>query len=398
MATQVSPSITSQVQDLSITHHTPSSTPPDMLSASSFGHSPLNLYSSSDLLQTPLLNSGSMDIPPNSPLEYTLISLVLPYTPHLLMPVHPQRFMALLSLPATDPSRPHPALLYIMFTEAVLILERGTPLPKAMRPPYSLFPQVHTPPMPTPPTNLDALRHHMHGQAPLLLERARTELDNGIRNVDRPFDLVRAAIGIARHLYSLGRFIEGWNIPVSRLIISCGLHRLTGNYTSPDGFSSSPDSIDPMPKPYAQADIYPKLMTHMTAPDRSIYPVLRMRPVILPPARDEIEVAERTSTFWAAKMQDWAAGVGWGWSISMADEECTTEWPWGNGIPEPKMAAGICRPDLRTGIKDLYNPRSAGHTSMFPETTYALAIKSIALLHRASQSVVPLPNRFIANI
>lgn len=69
----------------------------------------------------------------------------------------------------------------------------------------------------------------------------------------------------------------------------------------------------------------------------------------------------------------------------MADDECTTEWPWGNGIPEPKTSAGICRPDLRAGIRDLYNPRAANHTSIFPETTYALAIKSIALLHRASQ-------------
>jgi hypothetical protein len=332
-----------------------------------------------------------MDIPPNSSLEFTLISLLLPHTPYLLMPVHPQRFMALLSLPAKDPARPHPALLHIMFTEAVLILERGTPPPKVPRPPYSLFPNVFTPPMPILPTNLDALRHHMKGTAPLLLERARLELDNGIRMVDRPFDLVRAAVGIARHLYSLGRFIEGWNIPVSRLIISCGLNRLTGNHISPppDRYPSPPNGINPLPKPHPPVDNSQRSgsIQHMIAPDGCQYPVLRMRPVILPPARDEIEVAERNATFWAAKMQDWAAGVGWGWSIAMADEECTTEWPWGNGVPEPKTSAAIGRPDLRNGIRELYNSRGMGHTAMFPETTYTLAIKSVAILHRASQYV-----------
>lgn len=368
-----------------ITHSTPSFTP--LLIPGSSGQSPLQLSLNSyrDMIQTPQLNATPLDIPPNSTLEFALISLILPYTPYLLMPVHPQRFLTLLGLPANDPSRPHPALLYIMFTEAVLVLERGTPLPKAPRPPYSLFPQACIPPMPHLPTDLEELRRHMAGRAPLLLERARTELDNGIRNVDRPFDLVRAAVGIARHLYSLGRFIEGWNIPVSRLTISCGLHRLTGNYTSPDGYMQSPSGLtNPMPASYAHADKYPRPIQHMKSPDGSTFPILRMRPVILPPARDEIEVAERNATFWAAKMQDWAAGVGWGWTIALADEECTTEWPWGNGIPEAKSSAGISRPDHRSGIRELYDMRGMGHT-VFPETTYALALKSVALLHRASQ-------------
>jgi hypothetical protein len=352
---------------------------------SSSGPSPLQ-QSHRDLVQSPVqLNGGLTDIPPNSSLEFALISVILPYTPYLLMPVHPHRFMALLSLPPNDPSRPHPALLYIMFTEAVLILERGTPPPKPPRAPYSLFPQIYPPYIPNQSINTQALLQHMRGRSPSLLERARSELDNGIRNVDRPFDLVRAAIGIARHLYSLGRFIEGWNIPVSRLVISCGLHRLTGNYTPPDGCNpTSPGLVDPMPKPYAPAHYYPPPSHFMISPDGNQYPVLRMRPVILPPARDEIEVAERTATFWAAKMQDWAAGVGWGWSVSMADEECTTEWPWGGGVPEPKIIlAG--QPGHRFGIRDLHDPTSISHTSPIPESTYTLAMRSVALLHRASQ-------------
>ena len=48
-----------------------------------------------------------------------------------------------------------------------------------------------------------------------------------------------------------------------------------------------------------------------------------MRPVVLPPTRDEIELAERVMTFWAVKYQEWEMSVGWGWSVSLADEECT---------------------------------------------------------------------------
>lgn len=353
---------------------------------SSSGPSPLQ-QSHRDLVQSPhQLNGGFTDIPPNSSLEFALISVILPHTPYLLMPVHPQRFMALLGLPPNDPSRPHPALLYILFTEAVLVLERGTPPPKTPRPPYCLFPQIYPPYNPSQSINTQAVLQHMRGRAPSLLERARTELDNGIRNVDRPFDLVRAAVGIARHLYSLGRFIEGWNIPVSRLVISCGLHRLTGNFTPPDGCNPSPPGhTDPIPKPYAPAHHYPPPSQAMITPDGSHYPILRMRPVILPPARDEIEVSERIATFWAAKMQDWAAGVGWGWSVSMADEECTTEWPWGGGIPEPRMLVAMGQPCHRFGIRDLHDPTSITHAMPIPETTYTLAMKSVALLHRASQ-------------
>lgn len=365
---------------------TPSLVPMAMSSTSGSQTGPpsLSLHSHRELVQGgPNVNAGRAEVPPNSPLELALVTLVMPYTPFLLMPVHPQRFISLLSLPANDPSRPHPALLYIMFAEAIVILEKGTPLPRVPNSPASLFPHTFTPPMPTSTADTGALLQHVQGMSQSMLERARVELDAGIRNVDRPFDLARAAIAIGRHLYSLGRFIEGWNIPVSRLIISCGLHRMTGNYTSPDGFASSPGSVSPMPKAYAPAHHYPLATQCMTAPDGSQLPVLRMRPVILPPARDEIDVAERTATFWAAKMQDWEAGWGWGWTTSLADDECTTEWPWGWGIPEPKMSMG--RPEQRFSLRDLYDPASLARQSPVPETTYTLAVKSVGLLHRASQ-------------
>lgn len=329
------------------------------------------------------VNTQRFNVPPNSALELALITLVLPYTPCLSIPIHPQRFLALLSLLPNDPSRPHPALLYILFAEAALILERQIPPPNAINPPVSLFSNFFSPAMPAPTTDREYL-NHVRGSSGNLLERARKELDNGIRDVDRLFDLARASIGIARHLYSLGRFIEGWNIPVSKLVISCGLHRLTGNYFSPDGsFAQSPSLINPLPTPYGPAHHYPLADQYMTAFDGSRVPVLRMRPVVIPPARDEIDVAERTATFWAAKMQDWQAACGWGWTTSMADEECTTQWPWGWGTPEPK--SGMGRPDHRYGLRDLHDPTSLYHQSPYPDSTYTLAVKSLAILHRTSQ-------------
>jgi hypothetical protein len=275
------------------------------------------------LAPTATMNASPEEIAPNSPLEHALINVVLPYMPHLLIPVHPQRLLALITLPPTDPRRPHPALLYILFAEAVRILENHKPRPRLPRAPASLFPQNFSPPMPSTTADPSYILTHVQGASLSLLERARTELDHGIRNVDRPFDLVRAAIGISRYLYSLGRFVEGWNIPVARLLVSCGLHRMTGSIVRPD---NAP--VEFMPSPYPPAHAYAQPLA------ATPYPVLRMRPVIVPPARDEIEMAERNLTFWAAKSSDWAAGLGWGWTTGIADDECTTEWPWGWGSVE----------------------------------------------------------------
>lgn len=280
----------------------------------------------------PTPNGTSANIAPSSALELALINVVLPHTPHLGIPLHPQRFLALLTLPPSSVQRPHPALMYILFAEAVRILESGIPAPALPSLPRSLFPQHFAPQMPAPSADPTHILQHVRGMGLSLLERARHELDAGIRNVDRPFDLVRAAIGITRYLYSLGRFIEGWNVPVCRLIVSCGLHRNIGTIVPPNSASQDQD----MPAPYAQSSQY--FHTHSVGPHNTGgLPMLRMRPVIIPPARDEIEVAERTLTFWAAKAQDWAAGIGWGWTTALSDSECITQWPWGTGVPE------VCR-------------------------------------------------------
>ena len=291
---------------------------------------PMTISNRGSSSMPPIHASPSIDIPPHSTLEATLINVILPHTPYLLMPIHPQRFLALLSLPPDDPARPHPALLYIMFADAVQILEKGVPAKILPPPPQAYFPNSFAPLM--PPHNPDDawVLQHVGGMSGAFLERARVELDKGIRNVDRLFDLTRATVGIARRLISEGRFIEGYTMPVSRILISCGLHRQTGVIVPPDGVLDGPG--DPMPKPYASPYHYRHANSAMET--SSGYPILRMRPVVLPPARDEIEIAERVMTFWAVKYQEWEMSVGWGWSVSLADEECTTMWPWGWGVPE----------------------------------------------------------------
>ena len=298
--------------------------------------------------------SASTDIPPQSLLESALIRTIMPYLPFILMPVHPERFFALLSLPTGDPRRPHPALLYVMFAEAVRVVEQRIPPPtdpagastssggssQGLLNPDGAF-----------------ILQHLIGSFLTLLERARVELDRGVRNVDRPFDLVRAAVGITRCLYSLGRFIEAFSTPVARLVVSCGLHRATGTIVPPPATRGSGTSslvenlqriststsistsstyaesgLNVLPEPYAPAQYY--LHLHSSARPVSTYPIMRMRPTILPPPRDEIDVAERSATFWAAKVQDWEAGTGWGWSLGLDDNECTVRWPWGSGVPE----------------------------------------------------------------
>ena len=319
------------------------------------------------------LNATQCEIPPGSTLELALVQVVLPHTPYLTIPVHPQRFIASLSLPPSDPQRPHPALLYILFAEAARLLERGTPPPKPTLP-TSLFPQVATPAIPPLQVDPAYVLPHVRGLSGALMERARSELEQGMRNVDRPLDLVRAGIGIVRYLYSLGRFVEGWCIPVTRLVIACGLHRIMGTIVPPQAGPSQ----GVLPPPYASAYQYIQTPYHPLEPNG--LPALRMRPAILPPPRDEIDLAERVMTFWAAKSQDWSAAIDWTWTQGIADDECTTRWPWGSGGIEP-MGADINSHHI---LKDLMDPMSEMQASPYPDTTYVLALKSLALLHRTS--------------
>jgi hypothetical protein len=40
------------------------------------------------------------------------------------------------------------------------------------------------------------------------------------------------------------------------------------------------------------------------------------------------------------KALDWSAGIGWGWTTALVDDECTTEWPWGWVPVEVRSSTG----------------------------------------------------------
>jgi hypothetical protein len=343
-------------------------------------------------------NLTTINIPPNSALELGLINVILPYTPYISIPLHASRFLALLSLPAGHPSRPHPALLYVLFAEAVRVVEGNVPLPQPKALPPGLFGLSQTPIITAPHVDRTQLYNQVHGTSLSLIERAQHELNEGIRNVDRPFDLVRAALGISRYLYTLGRFIEGWNIPVARLAITCGLHRLTDAVVPPDATPAALVSnpiLDAMPLPYGNTTYYSQRQQLLSPPQPS-QPVLRKAPVILPPPRDAIDVAERSATWWAVKTMDWSASVGWGWVGALNDAESTSELPWGWGIPvvglstpkkEQLLTAQEKLQNLRSApyvLHDLFDTTSPLHLESKPESTYALSVASLCLLQRAS--------------
>jgi hypothetical protein len=187
-------------------------------------------------------------------------------------------------------------------------------------------------------------------------------------------------VGIARYLYSLGRFIEGWGVPVARLAVSCGLHRISGNIVAPEA-----GELGNLPSAYASTQYYAQHQA-LIVPPRADRPRLRLRPTILPPPRDGIDVAERTATWWAVKAQDWSAGVGWGWVSALNDADCTTRWPWGWGPVQVSsrgafdIADQIATEHSDQSIADLYSP-----ALVTIETTHTLATQSLCLLHRASE-------------
>lgn len=333
------------------------------------------------------------------------------------MPVYPPRFLESLLLPA--PLRPHPSLLYILFAESVRAMAAILPLPPD--------PEVIPARFPVPYSEWVG---HIRAQGPRLadifLERSRLELDAGIRAVDRPYDLTRASIGISRYLYSVGRFIEGWNVPCTRLLVSCGIHRITNpvvihtplptarrmsaSYLSTDAGGPSPPlshtSNTPSDLPQSFSSFGRPTSagrSFIDAADPQTPTRLRMKPVIIRPPADPFELAERIQFFWAIKAMDWAACVGWGWTGSLADADVQTVWPrpyreyeevrwmaepltllaWSAALTNGENSQEMVDSQSVTSIWDLMNPQYAPQ-GLPSDTTQIMAYKTLCLLHKAT--------------
>ncbi len=344
---------------------------------------------------------------------------IIPHTPYLSMPLYPPKFLDSLLLPLHR--RPHPALLYILFAYAVQAIVTDLP-----EPPNPAVIPANSFPVPYPEWT-QVIKQQGQRLADLFLERSRRELDAGIRSVDRPYDLVRASIGISRYLYSYGRFVEGWNIPCTRLAVSCGLHRITNpvvakvspfddrrpsaSYLSTDQGGPSPPTstvssgADGKHAGWSGGGCRRDSRSALVSPplgDPQMPTRLRMKAVIIGPPTDIFDLAERLQVFWAIKAMDWAACVGWGWSGSLADTDVQSVWPRpyyeyenvrGIGLntkplPDKFAHQGTIDANAVHGIWDLMNPQYSSDPAS-NDTTQIMAYKTLCLVTRATGSVLP---------
>jgi len=236
------------------------------------------------------------------------IYAVLPYSFYFCMPVHPARFLDSL-LPAST-QRPHPALLYALFTASIYVLvNKLPPPPEAMSLP-SRFPKPD-----------DSIYPLLAGLESSFYNRARTELDLGLQAGDQLDDLT--SVGLAKYLLLTGRVLQAFMLPFVRLAIACGLHRI--NLPQPTKVKSTSED----PSRANAGDSYSSLTLSSSTAKHQNGGLAHYRPklVVVPPAQDDVSLWERIETFWAVKELDWGTSLMWGWSCGLADSEIQTAWP-----------------------------------------------------------------------
>ena len=229
------------------------------------------------------------------------------------MPVHPARFLDSL-LPAST-RRPHPALLYALFTASIYVLvNKLPPPPEAMSLP-SRFSK--------PDDSIYPLLADLQSS---FYSRAKTELELGIQTNEQMDDMTKASAGLAKYLLLTGRVLEALMLPFCRLAVACGFHRIDLSTSDkaavmtarpPPDDPAGPGSTLP-PQPYAPS---------VHQPQTSAPAHCRPKLVVVPPAHDRISLWERIETFWAVKELDWGTSLLWGWSCGLADSEIQIAWP-----------------------------------------------------------------------
>lgn len=240
------------------------------------------------------------------------IYAVLPYSLYFCMPVHPARFLDSL-LPAS-PQRPHPALLYALFTASIYVLvNKLPPPPEAMALPLRF---------PRPDNSLYLLLTDFGSS---FYSRAKSELDLGLQAQVQMDDVTKASAGLAKYLLLTGRVLQALMLPFVRLAMACGLHRIClpqigttgGDASQPSAGEGSSTNASP---PMAAADV-------RSDSGGTAHYHYRPKLVIVPPAPDKISLWERIETFWAVKELDWGTSLLWAWSCGLADNEIQTVWP-----------------------------------------------------------------------
>lgn len=317
--------------------------------------------------------------------------LVLPYAYHLCIPLHPERFLDSLVLPAI--TRPHPSLLYILFAEASRVISKGLPMPYGSKSIASSYPVPD-----------DSLLQHAVNLEDAFCERAQTLLQEGMHKVDRPLDLLKASTGICRFLFGQGRSLEAWHSICLRLVVACGLHRITSpvvgtarlphtpQYSTPiainafgaTDFGMTQDDQSSTSRIWVQTATSWRTYNNNISISQSRAALfnrsIRARPVIIPPPTDNLQLWERIELFWAVKELDWGMSSHWGWALALDDSQIQTPWP----TPRSDYERGTVDESQVDGIWELLHPRTTGKLVQL-QTPRVLALKSLCLLNQASR-------------
>lgn len=298
-------------------------------------------------------------------------------------------------LPAV--TRPHPSLLYILFAEASRVISKALPLPYGSKPIADSYPKP----------DVSLLQHAIDLQD-AFCERSQALLQDGMHKVDRPLDLLKASSGICRYLVSQGRSLEAWLSICVRLVVACGLHRITSPVLRPIAqthLNSSPSNNTPSNSSDkkiratdygamhdqsatlgTQRQTGSSWQTHFDG-GRPAQPratisqrQTRSKPVIIPAPTDNLQLWERIEVFWAVKELDWGMSSHWGWTSAIHNSEIQTPWPKSRSDYE----RGAVDERVVDGIWELLHPRPA-HGLTQIQSPRVLALKSLCLLDQASR-------------
>ncbi|WRT69797.1 uncharacterized protein IL334_006788 [Kwoniella shivajii] len=242
---------------------------------------------------------------------------------------HVPKFMASLTLPAHK--RPHPCLLYSMYTLASRISDSN------------------------PIRNLE----------PHFYKIASSQLETSIGMADRLLDATRASTLLAIYKFSKARYHEGWMMTgqAARLAVSCGLHQI-------------PSSVF---KPPTQTGLNADLVGMM-----------RHRSYVLPPAVDAIEHGERIWAFWSIYATDRCGSISTQWPPAIADEVITTPFP--RPLHEYELGL-VTEQDDHQSVQSIYKP-AMQHNPLphYAESTLiSIRLRAISILERASKLMYQPP-------
>ncbi|WWC92908.1 uncharacterized protein L201_007870 [Kwoniella dendrophila CBS 6074] len=243
--------------------------------------------------------------------------------------IHVPRFMASLTLPAHK--RPHPCLLYTMYTVASRISD-------------------------SPP--IRQLETHFY-------KIASSQLEESIGMADRLMDATRASTILAVYKFSKARYHEGWMMTgqAARLAVSCGLHQITSSVYKPS--------------------ILPNINTDLVG-------IMRHRSYVLPPPKDAIDLGERIWCFWSIYVTDRCGSISTQWPPAISDATITTPFP--RPLHEYELGL-VTEQDDHYSVQSIYKP-SLYYNPLphYAETTLiSVRLRSISILERASKLMYQPP-------